>query len=262
MSRWIPVVQAVFLCALAAPAQAAEAPAAAPVRLYVVAPDGGCTWETNVLPAEATLRAVAIEAAAAGADVVFVPVDQRATLADSAYPRVTASLVEGKEHTWAFSLEHAAGKAVPIGEEKFEWGTFDALSRCVGRAAEGVTLLMRAAVSLPPAPRASQLSVADEQALGKAFDRITDLGPGVAIAEAAKIDAVLTANPRSPDALCAAAWPACILGTGELYGSFQLRNRWLAVPLSWWVEARVCGAEGSARGQTHDRVGGASVRIP
>jgi len=218
-------------------------------RLYLVAPAPGCAQSTNLLPAEAALRAAAIEIAAGGRDVVFVPVEQAEGLAEEAYPRIELEWRgeedEEEEEAWRIVRKDSASASRAVGDIEFSWDSWEEL---ISSTRAGSEAIVQAALGQTPgSPAAQEISQEQKKQLEEAFDAICTQGPDAVLAAAGKVDKVLTACPASPEARTAACWPGLMLAAEDIFGHFQLRDRVLAVPLAWQAAAQSAGPAEGAR---------------
>lgn len=232
----------VGLFAMCSTRSAEAAPSSRP-EFFILAPQPDFAKKTNLLPLEATLRAVAIELAARGVRVSYVPARQLPALDKAAYPRLEFSLVSYGARDERTPMLHISPKdSRPLANIRFDRNTWQALTAGISAARDSITDAIASNLKIPPPIIASSLTEAQRSSLDSAFETICEGGPLFAINAAAAIDNVLSAQPGSPAALTAACWPSCILGSQDLRGCLQLRDRWLAVPLSWWVAAQQAAA--------------------
>lgn len=210
---------------------------ARPVDLYVLALNADLGRNTNPLPMEAALRAVAVELASRGVYVVYVPVDQLGALSPTAFPRLVMDIQrESTPVQWKAMFLASAKKSENLCQFALAFDSWRSLLSSTTAATDAMVAALAPRFKASAKPT-SQLSDAELESLDRAFKLIYDGGPRQALPAAEMIDKVLTSCPSSAEALRAAAWPSAILATQDLYGHLQLRGRLLAVPLGWWIAA-------------------------
>jgi len=217
---------------------AAQGPA-----LYVRAPidDWG---RTNLLAPEATLRTVAIEAAAGGADVHYLPAGQCESPPADALPRLeVAGRGSSGPNSLIFVLNTGRGECIEVADADFDRTSWQALTSSVCAACEDIMDEVKAELKLTASP-AGRLSESDRAALANSLAVLCRRGPSAAAGQAAAIDRILSEHPSDSSVLTAACWPSAMLASCDLHGYFQLRSRFLAVPLGWHIAARRAGARG------------------
>ncbi len=225
------------------PGSREEASSANGLSLYVIAPANEST-RTNVMPMEAALRAVAIEAAGRGADVRFVPVGQQAKLPAGAWPRLEIGRTGSfGPHSRRFIFRTSSDSSVEVADIDFTPGNWRQLRSRVGAACELIMKNLERELSLQPAS-GSPLSEADKAALERSLDTLVRSGPSSLPDSSEAIDRVLSRHPSNPEALIAACWPSCVTASQDLHGYFHSRQKFLAVPLGWYTAAARAGASG------------------
>ncbi|MCD6405664.1 MAG: hypothetical protein J7M19_07550 [Planctomycetes bacterium] len=109
--------------------------------LYIVAPDFQVAGCSNLLPLEATLRAVAIEVCAGGVRTVYVPVNQKDTLGESAYPRLELALPgPSSQGKWRVILKKSATDSVELAQVELDRKNWERLTKTVSAARDAVVL--------------------------------------------------------------------------------------------------------------------------
>ena len=245
-SLWLVLVAGLaYLLASGCPKAADTRDTNAPA-LYVLAPDSQAARLAHLLPPEAALRAAAAEIAARGLHVAYVPVPQLGALGPTAYPRLVLRC-EADGAGWAAALEVSAKKSRELGRLTFEMDSWDALVSSSAKASGVLVTALERELKTGARPAARELAAEDRASLDSAFADICNDGPEAALPAAALVDKVLTGNPLSAEARCAAAWPSAMLASPDLHGHMQLRGRFLAVPLGWWLAARNASEAGDAR---------------